>query len=473
MKIQLKPLHAVAPAGTPLDEFEMRIGALLETQRDLYWHLGDLSNAVERQYPKSFEQAYPVDLSVEMIDRCKAVAAAYKPHERNPGASWTIHMRHAKDPDRVAIVAAAADAGQTSDENRKNPAPVATVDNPVTTPGPEHAAQVAGRAVRTEPADTRQVAGSDETPAVTHEIEAADESATPAKLRWLLCVDINYYVHRQFQVEGMAAGSSVISWLTRVIDRLMDMGLSDVVCCFDGPNNHRREITKGWEQPYKERTEKAPELVTLLNQVPVMLSEKNILIVTIDGMEADDVMASYAKQFDGSVTLLTADKDLRQCLVDGHCNMLIDVTWEENPDTREWLPIYHWVIEGNHDKKVPPHTQKHMESVTYASAKVSGISPAKWPHFQAIAGDSVDKIGGVAGIGAKGAMDLILAHNTVQGVIEACKTGNVALTRKKIESVMEFEPFAEATLLLTTMRTDLKVPTNTAIGIKELIEKRS
>lgn len=463
MKITLKPLHAVAPAGTPLDEFEMRIGSLLETQRDLYWHLGDLSNAVERQYPQSFPQAYPVDVSVEMIDRCKAVSAAYKPHERNPGASWTIHMRHAKDPDRVAIVAAAADAGQTSDENRKNPAPVATVDTPVTTPGPEHAAQVAGRAVRTEPAENLQVAGSEEPPAAPPEPEAPAEPApaTPARTRWLLCVDINYYVHRQFQVEGMAAGSSVVSWLIRVIDRLMDKGLTDVVCCFDGANNHRREITKGWEQPYKERTEKAPELVTLLNQVPVMLAEKNILIVTIDGMEADDVMASYARVFEGKVTLLTADKDLRQCLSD-RCNMLIDVTWTEDPDTRAWLPDYKWVT-----------VKSHMESVTYASAKVSGITPAQWPHFQAIAGDSVDKIGGCAGIGAKGAMDLIMAHDTVQGVIDACKTGLVALTAKKVEAVLAFEPFAEATLLLTTMRTDLPVPSNTAIGIKELIQKRS
>jgi len=44
---------------------------------------------------------------------------------------------------------------------------------------------------------------------------------------------------------------------------------------------------------------------------------------------------------------------------------------------------------------------------------------------------------------------------------------------KKIEAVLAFEPFAEATLLLTTMRTDLKVPQNTTIGIKELIEKRN
>lgn len=454
MMIQLQPLHAVCPPGTPLQEYEIMIGLLLEAQRDVIWQLGDLANGVRRDHPDAYEQAYPAGKPPDAMDRYRGVASAYKPHERNIDATWTIHMHNAKAPDRVALVAAAVEAGQTSDENRKNPAPVATVETPLTPPGPEHAAQVAGRGVRTEPeepAENRQVAGSDEPPA-----------ATPAKLRWLLCVDINYYVHRQFQVEGMAAGSSVVSWLIRVIDRLMDKGLTDVVCCFDGANNHRREITKGWEQPYKERTEKAPELVTLLNQVPVMLAEKNILIVTIDGMEADDVMASYAKQFDGSVTLLTADKDLRQCLVDKHCNMLIDVTWEENPDTREWLPVYHWV-----------NLEKHMESVTYASAKVSGITPAQWPHFQAIAGDSVDKIGGVAGIGAKGAMDLILAHNTVQGVIEACKSGNVALTKKKIDAVLEFEPFSEATLLLTTMRTDLKVPMNTTIGIKELIEKRS
>lgn len=439
--IELKPLHAVCPPGTPLEEYEIMIGLLLEAQRDVIWQLGDLANAVRKQYPDTYEQAYPAGKPPDAMDRYRGVSAAYKPHERNIDATWTIHMHNAKSPDRVALVAAAVEAGQTSDENRKNPAPVETP----------------------APAENRTLSGSAEPSAAPPEPEAAAEPATvqPARTRWLLCVDINYYVHRQFQVEGMAAGLSVVSWLIRVIDRLMDKGLTDVVCCFDGANNHRRDITKGWDQPYKERTEKAPELVTLLNQVPVMLSEKNILIVTIDGMEADDVMASYSRTFDGKVTLLTADKDLRQCL-SGHCNMLIDVTWEENPDTREWLPVYNWV-----------NVAKHMESVTYASAKVSGISPEAWPHFQAIAGDSVDKIRGVEGIGAKGAMDLILAHNTVQGVIEACKTGLVALTKKKIEAVLEFEPFAEATLLLTTMRTDLKVPTNTAIGIKELIEKRS
>lgn len=430
--IKFEPISASAPAGTTLDEFETHCGLAAEMQRAVLWIIGDLALAAERQYPDTHYQAWPVWVSLDHIERCKAVAAAYPPKDRNIEATWTIHARHAKDPDRVAIVAAAVAAGQTSDENRKNPAPV----------------------------ENRQVAGSEE-PAAPPEPVAPTESAPPVSSRWLLCVDINYYVHRQFQVEGMAAGTSIVSWLIRVIDRLMGKGLTDVVCCFDGPNNHRHEITKGWDQPYKERTEKAPELVTLLNQVPTMLSEKNILIVTIDGMEADDVMASYAKSFDGKVTLLTADKDLRQCLSE-RCNMLIDVKWEENPDTREWLPVYNWV-----------NVKAHMESVTYASAKVSGISPEAWPHFQAIAGDSVDKIRGCEGIGAKGAMDLILAHNTVQGVIEACKSGAVALTAKKIEAVLAFEPFAEATLLLTTMRTDLKVPQNTTIGIKELIEKRS
>lgn len=428
LNITLHPMHAVIQPNTPLEEFENMMGMLLDVQRDIIWQIGDVARALERQHPNTFHQAYPVDCSPDAIARYIAVAAAYKPEERNPGASWTIHMRNANDPDRVAIVAAAADVRQTSDEHRKNPAPVETPDPPAAHPEPE-------------------------TP--------AEEPAQHERNRWLLAVDINYYVHRQFQVEGMAAGTTVVSWLIRVVDRLMDKGLTDLVCCFDGPHNHRHEITKGWDQPYKERTDKAPELVTLLNQVPAMLAEKNILIVVVDGMEADDVMASYAKSFPGKVTLLTADKDLRQCLSQT-CNMLIDVKWEENPDTREWLPNYTWVT-----------VKSHMESVTYSSAKVSGISPEQWPHFQAIAGDSVDKIRGCEGIGAKGAMDLILAHNTVQGVIEACKSGKVALTKKKIEAVLEFEPFAEATLLLTTMRNDLPVPMNTPIGIKELIEKRS
>jgi flagellar biosynthesis GTPase FlhF len=128
--IELHPQCAEIAPNTPLEEFETWLGLLLECQRDVLWQIGDLALAVERQHPHTFHQAFPEWVSPDLIERCKAVSKAYAPHERNILATWTIHMQNAKRPDRVALVDAAVDAGQTSDENRKNPAPVAQPELP-------------------------------------------------------------------------------------------------------------------------------------------------------------------------------------------------------------------------------------------------------------------------------------------------------------------------------------------------------
>ena len=153
---------------------------------------------------------------------------------------------------------------------------------------------------------------------------------------------------------------------------------------------------------------------------------------------------------------MTADKDLRQCL-SPTCNILKEVKWETHPETQQLLPVYLWVSYKSHIE----------EGLPYSGTKVSGITPEQWPHFQAIAGDSTDDIQGCVGIGGKGAMDLIKAHGTVQGVILACKNGQAALTIKKVEAVLAFEPFSEAMLKLTTLRTDLAVPRTTRLVMKE------
>lgn len=410
MTITLSPQAATAEHGTSLEDFETWLGLLFEAQRDVLWQIGDLALAVERDYPEEFYQAYPVWASPELVSRCKAVAAAYHPDERNIDATWTIHMKHTNDPQRVGLVQAHVDAGHTSDEARRTPVTVLVVPEP-------------------EPDDAN---------------------------RWLLCIDISYYVNRQYPKSGATTAVDVCGWLARLIEHLVQTkNLTDVVVCFDGANNHRKLLTTGWEHPYKDkRTEKDAELVIQLRAIPDRLKELNLPCVRLDGYEADDVMASYAKQFPGKVTLMTADKDLRQCL-SPTCNILRDVSWEENTDTGQHLRTFDWVS-----------VKKHMEEgVTYGGVKAVGVTPAQWPHYQAIAGDTVDDIKGCIGIGAKGALDLIHAHGTVQCVIAACWDGTANLTQKKIDAVLDFEPFAETTLLLTTMRTDLKVPMITKLAM--------
>lgn len=427
--IELHPQAAEVAPRTSLEEFETWLGLLLEAQRDVLWQIGDLALAVERQHPSTYHQAYPVWASPDLIARCKAVSAAYKPDERNINATWSIHKNHCKAPDRVALVEAAVEAGQTSDENRRDPAPVVPETPPVV----------------------------EEAPAVT--LETAPPAAEPEPTQtpgWLLAVDLNYYVQRSYPKDGVETAANVTSWLQRLIVRLQEKGLTDVVVCFDSKTNHRRALTEGWEQPYKERTKKDPELVAQLMMIRDLIQKLNLACVEIDDMEADDVMASYAKQFQGKVTLMTADKDLRQCL-SPTCNILRDMKWEPHPETNQLQQIYDWVSAKAHV----------TEGSNYSGTKVAGITPELWPHFQAIAGDSTDDIRGCEGIGGKGAMDLILAHGTVHNVIEACRTGQAALSAKKVEAVLAFAPFAETMLKLTTLRTDLQVPMITKLAMKE------
>lgn len=438
--IELHPQCAEIAPNTPLEEFETWLGLMLECQRDVLWQIGDMALAVERQHPRTFHQAFPEWVSPDLISRCKAVSAAYKPHERNILATWTVHMQNAKRPDRVALVEAAVDAGQTSDENRKNPAPAA---QPVATELPESHPTMSGEIKPEESAPEEPVTAAPEP-----EPEPEPTPARPIQSGlWLLCIDISYYVVRAWSKDGVSTAKNVFDWLMRVIRRLHEKGLTGVVICCDSSSSFRRKLTEGWDQPYKERSKKDPELIEQLILTHDLLDRAGFLCVAIDGMEADDVMASYAKQFGGKVTLMTADKDLRQCLSE-NVNILRDMRWERNTETNQLMPVYEWITSRSH----------FVDGITYNGYVAAGIAPENWPHFQALAGDSTDDVGGCPGIGAKGAAELIREHNTVYDVIAACKTGEAAVTERKANALIAFEAVAEVTLQLVTMRTDLPVP---------------
>lgn len=373
-------------------------------QRQINWYIGDLAIAAKAKFGEdNYSQVFPPDVSPGLIQRCEAVARAYHPKDRNKAASWTIHMQHANKPNRVELVAAAVEAGRTSDEERK------------------------------------------------HAYDKTRSDQYKQLKRWLLAIDVNYHVTRMWASGAETeAAKEVAGWIKRTVERLKDKGLTDVVCCLDSSNSFRKELTKEWaEHKYKDRATKDPELGQQLRLAEEMLSD--FCCAKLDGFEADDLMASYAKQFDGKVTLLTVDKDMRQCL-SAKCNMLVDVEWAEDPTTNEMLPDYKWVS-----------AKQHTEGCTYNGTAVVGITPEQWTTFQCLAGDSSDNIAGAVGIGAKIAADLVKEFGTVEAIIQAAKDGDERITPKKREALIEFESKYEVTRKLVTLRTDLPLPTTTKI----------
>ncbi len=371
-------------------------------QRRINFYLGDLALYARRLLgDENYSQVFPPEVSPGLIQRCEAVARAYAPKDRNPLASWTVHMTHANKSNRIELVAAAVDAGRTSDEER------------------EHA-------------------------------KAKQSSESSSRHRWILAIDVNYHVTRMWASGAETeAAKQVSEWIKRTVARLKEKGLTDVVCCFDAGNNFRKELTKDWEDKYKDRAQKDPELGQQLRLAEEMLSE--FCCAKMDGFEADDLMASYAKNFDGKVTLLTVDKDMRQCL-SSKCNMLVAVDWVEDPTSGENIPDYKWVS-----------VKDHVKGCTYNGTAVEGISPEQWTTFQALAGDSSDTISGAAGIGAKIAADLVKEFGTIEAIIKAAKDGDERITAKKREALIAFESKYETTLKLVTLRTDLPLLKTTKI----------
>jgi len=375
-----------------IEEAEGYGTAFIEMQRDVMFWIADLARHAEANWPDRLPQVWPAGVSPGLLSRTSGVGKAYpKEADRQIDATYTQYMQAAGKSDRLEVLASIIDAGQTSDESRKH---------------------------------------------------LADERK--GESRWTLAVDVNYHLHRHWHSgAGVEAASQVAGWVDRTAKRLKDKGLTDVLCCFDSPRNFRKELTSKWEHKYKDRPPKDPELGQQLTLVRELLEGHGFCCVDLDGFEADDLMASAAYQFDGRITLLTQDKDLKQCLT-AQCNILLSVDWNEDDTSGDMVPEYKWLSAKQHTEE-------------------KGITPADWTAYQTICGDKVDGIKGAAGIGEIGAAKLIQEFGSVAATIKAAKDDDERIRPKQRQALIEFESIADITRQLVTLRTDLELPTNTRI----------
>ena len=382
------------------------LGTTLATQqRDVMFQIGDLYRYAEARWPDKHHQIWPEWASPGMLQRAAGVCKAYPTEEdRRHNVTYTQYMQAAGKPNRHEILAAIESEGLTTDQSRKSPQP-----------------------------------------------------ETGGKPRWLLAVDVNLYVCSHFHAGAkLAAGSQVAQWIVNTVERLRkkhNNTLTDVVCCFDSYRNHRKELTAGWEKPYKDRDEKDPEIPRQI-QIARQFLEAKYTCVSVDGFEADDVMASYATQFPGNVTLLTKDKDHRQCL-SPTCNMLIRTQWELDDFTQQNQAT---------DTYVTATLHVHF-GCPYGTKVVKGLSPAQWIEMQMLAGDSSDTVEGAVGIGGVTAAALVTRYGTADAAVEAAEAGDKRITQKKREALVSFRPRLEITRQLVTLRTDLAVPMTTRLPV--------
>ncbi len=184
-----------------------------------------------------------------------------------------------------------------------------------------------------------------------------------------------------------------------------------------------------------------PELAQQLPVLQELLEDLGYTIVTCEGWEADDILGTLARacqEQGGSCVIATGDRDSLQLV---------------SPSTTVRLAA----------------TKFGQPQVTlYDEAKIKeeyGVAPPQMIDLKAIQGDASDCIPGVAGIGPKGAGELIQKFGSLQKVYESLEDPAMKpAARKKLEASREN---AFLSYELGTIRRDAPIDTNLESYVKK------
>lgn len=160
-----------------------------------------------------------------------------------------------------------------------------------------------------------------------------------------------------------------------------------VVAVFDGPNNKasRQEIYADYKG---NRTQQYPDIVDQIHSVKEFCQLKGIHCVSHEGIEADDVIATYAEKLQKQghhVRICSSDKDLLQ-LVNDRVTVL-----------HPWKEYEEWTAERVVDRY--------------------GVTPEQIPDYLALVGDKVDNIPGIPGCGPKKAAALLQQYYNIERLV--------------------------------------------------------
>tara|TARA_R110001583_G_scaffold96819_4_gene241486 strand:- start:6513 stop:9353 length:2841 start_codon:yes stop_codon:yes gene_type:complete len=176
---------------------------------------------------------------------------------------------------------------------------------------------------------------------------------------------------------------------------------------------------------YKAHRPPPPEeLVPQFGLIRDAVRAFNLPSIELEGYEADDLIATYARQAEAQgaeVIIVSSDKDLMQLVTD-HVEMF-----------------------------------DAMKNRTIRAAEVMekfGVAPNKVIDVQALAGDAVDNVPGVPGIGIKTAAQLIDEYGDLDSLLE--RAGEIKQPKRR-EKLIENADLARISRDLVRLKTDVPV----------------
>ncbi|GAB5387604.1 MAG: DNA polymerase I [Alphaproteobacteria bacterium] len=248
--------------------------------------------------------------------------------------------------------------------------------------------------------------------------------------RPLYLVDGSAFIFRAFHAlppltrpeDGTPVGA-VLGFANMLVRLVEDMGVANVAVIFDASRaNFRNDIYP----EYKANRSETPE--DLIPQFPIIRETVRAFALPCieqEGYEADDLIATYSRQAEErgqEVRIVSSDKDLMQ-LVSASTLML--------------------------------DPMKQMAEIGAEQvAEKFGVPPEKVVDVQALAGDSVDNVPGVPGIGVKTAALLINEYDTLEVLLERAEE---IKQKKRRENLIEFADKARVSKKLVQLEEQVPV----------------
>ncbi len=266
----------------------------------------------------------------------------------------------------------------------------------------------------------------------------------------LLLVDGSALLHRAYHAypplttrtgEVVGAVYGVVSILTSALETVAP---THVAVAWDLPKpTFRHEKYVG----YKAQRPKADtEMVEQIPRVKELITAMGLVQIEQEGYEADDIIGTLSQSKDGEVVILTGDQDTMQ-LVNEHVRVLTPAKGAN-------------------------------QAVLYGPDEVwnkYGVHPEQIVDYKALVGDTSDNIPGVAGIGPKGAANLIKMFGTLERIYRDIKEVQVhfgELTAKKLadgrESAMMSQDLSR---IVTDMTLTVEMEQMEYWGLEDIVLK--
>lgn len=260
-------------------------------------------------------------------------------------------------------------------------------------------------------------------------MNSVSEPSPALPMRHVVLVDASGYIFRAFHAIKILNSpngtpvNAVYGYITMLMKLLDDMKPDHIAVIFDSA---RKTFRNDLAPSYKaNRSEPPDELVPQFPLVREATRAFNFDCIELNGFEADDLIATYAKhamEAGADVTIVSSDKDLMQ-LVSEQVSMFDPIK----------------------NRKIGP--EQVLEKF--------GVPPAKVVDVQSLAGDSTDNVPGVPGIGVKTAAQLIQEYGDLDTLL--ARASEIKQTKRR-ESLIEHADKARLSRELVRLRSDVPLP---------------